>query len=283
MRPSINLIVLLLVLGLGSTIFAGQGTEDEIVRSYLQEAVAKHTRKLGWASVNFSVDRINRHNDYNDFTIVESAKLGNGSMSWLENGFSVGADFGIVFKERFAWSLGGEYWLKMGETLPANDTYLQLSTNTTVSADPKSELQIFGINTGLQYFLTNPPSTSQKQTGLSTRIGGTIGYYTASWDLWPEYENLNLSTNAPVSANTTFKGTAPGFSLGLGMDYPLGLLGFGLAMDASYLYLNFGNVAWYNSSGDEVIATAGGTAESRVDLSLTGVRGKIELKRYFDW
>jgi hypothetical protein len=171
----------------------------------------------------------------------------------------------------------------LGETLPENDTYLQLSTNTTVSANPKSELQVFGINTGLQYYLVNPPSTTQKLTGLAARIGGSIGYYTASWDLWSEYENLNLSTNVPVAANTTFKGTAPGFSLGFGLDYPLGLLDLGLALDASYLHLNFGNVAWYNSSGEEIIATNDGTADGRVNLSLSGVRAKIELKRYFNW
>jgi len=283
MRPVINLIVLLLTLGLGFSTVAAQETEDDIVNRYLNQTVAKHTHKLGWASVNFSVDRINRNNDYNGFTNVESDKLTNGTFSWIEQGLSFGADFGIVFKERFAWSLGGEYWLKLGETLPENDTYLQLSTNTTVDANPNSELQVFGVNTGLQYYLVNPPQTTQKLTGLTARIGGTVGFYTASWDLWPEYENLNLSTNVPVTANTTFKGTAPGFSFGFGLDYPLGLLDFGLALDASYLHLNFGNVAWYNSNGEEIIATNDGTVDGRVNLSLSGVRGKIELKRYFNW
>ena len=167
--------------------------------------------------------------------------------------------------------------------MPENDTYLQLSTNTTVAANPKSELRVLGVNTGFQYFLLNPPKTNQKLTGLAARIGATIGYYTASWDLWSQYENLNLATSTPVTDNTTFKGTAPGFSLGFGLDYPLGLLDLGLAMDASYLHLNFNNVAWYNSSDEEIIATNDGTVDGRVNLSLSGVRGKIELKRYFNW
>jgi len=283
MRPVINLIVLLMALGMGISTAEAQETENDIVNNYLNQAVAKHTHKLGWASVNFSVDRINRNNDYNSFTDIESDKLTNGTLSWIEQGFSFGADFGIVFKERFAWSLGGEYWLELGETLPENDTYLQLSTNTTVGANPQSELQVLGVNTGLQYYLINPPNTTQKQSGVTARIGGSVGFYSASWDLWPEYENLNLSTNTPIANNTTFKGTAPGFSFGFGLDYPIGLMDFGLAIDASYLHLNFGNVAWYNSSGEEIIATYSGTTDGRVDLSLSGVRGKIELKRYFNW
>jgi len=283
MRPVINLIVLLIALGMGISTVEAQETENDIVNRYLNQAVAKHTHKLGWASVNFSVDRINRNNDYNSFTDIESDKLTNGTFNWIEQGFSFGADFGIVFKERFAWSLGGEYWLELGETLPENDTYLQLSTNTTVGANPQSELQVLGVNTGLQYYLINPPNTTQKQSGVTARIGGSVGFYSASWDLWPEYENLNLSTNTPIANNTTFKGTAPGFSFGFGLDYPIGLMDFGLAIDASYLHLNFGNVAWYNSSGEEIIATYSGTTDGRVDLSLSGVRGKIELKRYFNW
>ena len=283
MRPVINLIVLLMALGMGISTAEAQETENDIVNNYLNQAVAKHTHKLGWASVNFSVDRINRNNDYNSFTDIESDKLTNGTLSWIEQGFSFGADFGIVFKERFAWSLGGEYWLELGETLPENDTYLQLSTNTTVGANPQSELQVLGVNTGLQYYLINPPNATQKQSGVTARIGGSVGFYSASWDLWPEYENLNLSTNTPIANNTTFKGTAPGFSFGFGLDYPIGLMDFGLAIDASYLHLNFGNVAWYNSSGEEIIATYSGTTDGRVDLSLSGVRGKIELKRYFNW
>ncbi len=283
MRPGIVLATFILALGLGTSVVIAQETEQDIVNRYLNQAVAKHTHKLGWAAVSFSVDRINRHNDYNDFTIAENPKLTNGSFNWLDQGFSFGADFGMVFKERFAWSLGGEYWLKMGETLPEGDTYLQLSTNTTVAANPKSELQVLAVTTGLQYFVKNPPKAATKLTGLSVRIGGSVGFYVANWDLWPEYENLNLSTNLPVNANTTFKGTAPGFSFGFGLDYPIGFLDLGLAMDASYLYLNFGNLAWYNTDGDEIVATIDGTADGRVDLALSGMRGKIELKRYFNW
>lgn len=283
MNSRFFMMVLALILTLGCGSILAQSSEQEIVNSYLTKAVAKHTHKLGWASINFSVDRINRHNGYNDFAIAESAKLSRGSFSWLDNGFSIGADFGMFFKEKFAWSIGGEYWLQMGESLPAGDTYLQLSTGTTVAADPKSELQIFAVTSGLQYFIWNPPKAATKLTGMAVRLNGSLGFYVANWNLWPEYENLNLSTSAPINANTTFKGTAPGFSFGMGLDYPLGLWDMGLALDANYLHLNFTNVAWYNTDGNEIVASVDGTADGRIDLTLSGVRGKIELKRYFNW
>jgi len=46
-------------------------------------------------------------------------------------------------------------------------------------------------------------------------------------------------------------------------------------------YLNFANAAWYNESGDEIVASVDGTEDGRVDLDFSGVRGKIEVKRYF--
>ena len=282
MRLKVAFVSMVLVLAFGLEMAVAE-TEQEIINRYLQKTVAKHTKKLGWASVYFGVDRINRHNDYNDFTIIESAKLTNGTFGWIRQGASFGADFGMVFNKRFAWSVGGEYWMKLGEALPGGDTYLQLSTNTTVSANPRSDLKIFGVTTSLQYYLLNPPSVAEKLTKWSVRLAGTVGYYSCSWDVWPEFENLNLATGAPEYMNATYKGTAPGFSLGLGMDYPLGFWDLGLAMDAGYLYLNFANVAWYNSQGDEIVASLDGTEDGRVDLALSGVRGKVELKRYFNW
>jgi hypothetical protein len=258
-------------------------TEQEIVNRYLQKAATMHTTRLGWASFSCSVDRVNRHNDYNDFAIVQSDRLGTGAFNWIDQGYALGADFGMVFKKRFAWSIGGEYWLQMGESLPAGDTYLQLSTGNTVSSDPKSELKVYGVTTGLQYYVINPPSLTAKLTKYTVRVGGTVGYYKAQWDLWPEYENLNLSTGLPEETNSTFTGTAPGFSLGMGVDYPIGFWDLGLSMDAGYLYLNFGNVAWYNTNGDEIVASVDGTEDGRVELGLSGVRGKVELKRYFNW
>ena len=276
-------LALTLICCLGFESVQAQLTEQEIVDSYLQKTVAKHTKKLGWASLNFSMDRINRHNDYNDFAYVESQKLTNGDFDWIRQGYTIGADFGFMVRKQIGWSIGGEYWLKMGETLSPNDSYLQLSTNTNVPSDPKSEIQVYGVTTTVHYYVMNPPIAGQRVNGLSARVAGSVGYYAASWDLWSEYENLNLSTSDPVDANTTFKGSAPGFSIGLGLDYPLNVWGLGVGLDMNYLYLNFNNIAWYNSEGEEIVASLDGTEDERVDLDFSGVRGKIEIKRYFSW
>jgi len=260
-----------------------QETEDEIVQRYMQKAVSKRTHKVGWMSVNFSVDRINRQNDYNDFATVESANLTNGTFGWLDQGYAFGVDFGMILKHRFAWSIGGEYWLKMGDELAANDSYYLQSSSTNVAADPKSQIQVYGASTSLYYYVLNPPQPVTMLNGLSVRVGGSVGFYSVSWDLWPEYENLNLSTSEPVNTNTTFKGTAPGFSFGLGMEYPLNFFNLAISSDASYLHLNFTNVAWYNTQDEEIVASVDGTKDGRVDLDFSGVRGKVEIRKYFSW
>lgn len=257
-------------------------TEQDIVNKYLQKAEKKHTKKLGWAAINFQTNRVNKDNHYNRFSEYVSPQFSQGGIDKLGAAFSLGADFGVVFKKNFAWFLGGEYWLKQGNEISGDVTYNAPSGPVTVT-DPASELSVLGFYTGIQYYLTNPPTTDNLLTGLAFRVNGTIGYYSASWDLWEEYQNLNLATSAPDGENATYKGSAPGFSLGVGGDYPLNLWDLGLGFDLNYLYLNFNNVAWYNSQDEEIVATYGTTEDHRVDLQLSGFRGKVELKRYFSW
>lgn len=268
---------------LAASAVQAQETEQDIVNRYLQKAVTKHTQKAGWASINVSMDRINRQNDYNDFATIESQDLSSGTFGWIEQGFSIGADFGMIIKERFAWSLGGEYWLKMGDELPANADYYIQSSGTTVTANPKSEVTLYGASTSLYYYVFNPPKPVNHLSGLSLRVGGTVGFYGVSWDLWPEYENLNLSTSEPVNSNAQFKDNAPGFSFGVGVEYPLNFWDLAISTDASYLYLNFNQVSWYNSQDEEIVASIDGSEDGRVDLDFSGVRGKVEIKKFFSW
>ena len=74
-----------------------------------------------------------------------------------------------------------------------------------------------------------------------------------------------------------------GFGVFTGIDYPLGIFDLAVGVDVGYLYLNFANVAWYNSQDEEVIATYTGDRDGRVDLDMSGVRGKVEIKRFFSW
>lgn len=271
-------VISLLVFAAGS--FVNAETEDEIVNKYLNRLEKKHVKKVSWISGSFNFHRINRDNDYNKFANYESNNLTGGEFSWLGDGFNFGLDMGVIFNRRFAWSVGGEYWMQMGEEL--SGTYSYLPTATTLE-NPKSEIKLYGISTGLQYYLMNPPTEDGILNGLAVRAGGTVGFYQVSWDLWSEYENLNLATNSSTGNNTTFKDNSAGFSFGMGIDYPLNFLKMNVGVDFNYLYLNFDNVAWYNQVDDEVVATYDGTSDGRVDLGFSGFKGKVEIKRFFSW
>lgn len=275
------LTALALALTLVGTVSAE--TEDEIVQRYLKKVEKKHVHKLGWVSVNYTLNRINRNNDYNSFANSVSSQFAETDLPWLSQASSFGIDFAVGMKKKFAWTVGGEYWLKLGATEEGPFTYSPPSGGTYVVENLQSEIKVYGVSTGLQYFILNPPVPNEPLNGLSGRVFGSVGYYHASWDLWPEYQNLNLSTASYEGENTTFQGNAPGFSLGFGGDYPLNFFNMAFCADFSYLYLNFDNIAWYNSQDEEVIVTYSGDTDGRVDLNLSGFCGKVELKRYFSF
>ena len=279
MRSKVFITMFILV-SILATSFVWANSEDDVVNKYLNRLESKHVKKVSWVSGSFNFHRINRDNDYNKFANYESNNLTNSDLSWLGDGVNLGLDMGIVFNKRFAWSLTGEYWMKMGEEISGDITYLP--TSTTVE-NPKSEISMYGIATGLQYYLTNPPNENGVLNGVSVRAGGSVGYYSVSWDLWDDYQNLNLATNTSTGNNTSFKGNSPGFSMLMGVDYPLNFFNLNLGLDFSYLYLNFDNVAWYNDQDQEVVASYDGTPDGRVDLGMSGFRGKIEIKRFFSW
>ena len=240
----------------------------------------KHIKKLAWVSGNFNFNRINRDNDYNKFANYESRNFTNGDISWLGDAQSLGFDLGVVFKERFSWSIGAEYWLPLGEELSGTYYYEPIGADIE---NPQSELKVFGISTSLQYYFYNHPKITGELNTLALRVGGSVGFYQASWDLWLEYSNLNLATNTPTITNTTYKDNAPGVSLNLGLDYPVKFYNMVLGIDFGYLYLNFDQVSWYNSIDQEIIASYSGDADGRVDLNLSGFVGKIQVKRFFSW
>ena len=281
-RKFAMIVAFTLALASAPVLFAGE-TEQDIVNRYLKKAEQKHTTKISWLSVNFTLDRINRENDYNRFAIYSSDHFSSTDIPWLGEGKSFGIDLGVVFRQRFAWSIGGEYWLKLGTHKTGSFDYNPPSGTPTVVTDLYSEIRVFGVSTSIQYYLLNPPFPQETQSNLALRLVGSVGYYQAGWDIWSEYQNLNLATSAPISENTTYKGTAPGFSFGVGADYPLKVFNLALGVDFTYLYLNFKNVAWYNAQNQEVIATYDGTSDGRVDLGLSGFRGKVEVKRFFKW
>jgi hypothetical protein len=280
-RKAIGVILALALAG--SISVEAQVKEQSIVDQYLQKSENMHVRKLGWVSLNFGVNRINRNNDYNTFATIESALLDGASLSWLSQAYSFGADFGVVLHDKFTWSLGGEYWLNLGESFDGTFNYFPSGGLPATITDLQSKISVYGGYTGFGYYVINPPSKSDQLRNLAVKVGGTVGLYLAKWNLWQDYQNLNLSTSQPANVNTTFQGTAPGFTIDLGVEYPVGIWNLAAVIDINYLYLNFGNIAWYNSNDEEIIVSWDGTDDGRVDLTFSGFRGKFEMKRFFSW
>lgn len=276
-----TLALLMGVIFLFATTVASQtSSEDEFINNYLKKIEKKHTSRLTWISGYFSFNRINRDNDYNRFANLESVNFTDASVSWLGDAKVLGVDFGLLFGKRFGWTLSGEYWLKMGETLEG--TYYYEPAGTYLE-NPASEIQVFGASTGIQYYLMNPPKVGASAKDLSVRVGAAVGYYQVKWDLWDEYQDLNLATNTTDASSATFQDSGPGFFMNVGIDYPTKVWNLVLGVDMCLQYLEFDNVAWYNSSEQEVVASWSGDSDGRVDLEFTGLRGKVELKHFFSW
>ncbi len=281
----ITLAALIVMIGIisASAQTPAEQAEKAIIEKYLNRKVKIETKKLGWVSASFTINRINRKNDYNKFASYSSTHFTDGSLSWLSQAKTFSLDFGTIISNKWAVSLSGEYWMTLGESHSGSFVYAPPDKTGGVVTDFKSEIEVWGASAAVQYYFYNHPTVAGKLEQLSLRAGGRVGYYQASWHLWPEYQNLNLATATYVDDNTTFKGTAPGFEMSLGADYPLKIWDMALGVDFGYLYLNFKNVAWYNTQDEEIVATYSDNNTCRVNLGLSGFRGKVELKRFFAW
>jgi hypothetical protein len=289
MRSRIAMIALgcFLMVAVGNA-FAGD-SEQDIVNKYLQKAEKKTQPKkearVGWFNVGAQYNRINRSStDYVKFDNALNTEMSGGSFNGLYNAKSINADLGTMVTRHLGLSVGGEYWLKNSETISGTVQYSPGGGAPISLVNPTSEIKVMGGFAQAQYYLLNPPSTSKQNHGVSAWLGGTAGYYGVSWSVFQAYQNLNLSTATPDpgGTNATFKGTAPGFSINMGIEYPI-ISGLTMSADANYLYLNFTNVAWYNSSNQEVVASYDGTKDGRVDLNFNGLRGKFAIRKYFKW
>ena len=279
MKFSKTVLTAVVLLAMSVPVFATD-TEEELTNKFLQRLESKHIQKLTWISGYFSFNRINRDNDYNKFAYNESQNFPTADVSWIGDAKSFGMEFGVIFKQKYAWSIGADYTLKMGEEISGSQYYIP---SATVIENPTSEVRLSGIHTGLQYYFYNAPTLNEKLSKLALRTGFSTGFHHVKWDLWQSFSNLNLSTAIPDGTNSTFEDNAVSFSLHFGADYPMNFMGMDLGLDISYLYLNFNRVAWYNAQDDEIVASYTINEDGRVDLNFSGIRGKIELKRFFNW
>ncbi len=260
-----------------------ENTEQDLINKFLKRTEEKHSSHLSWMSGSFSMNRINRDNDYNSFADFESTNFTNTDLNWLGEAKILGVDAGVIFMEKLSLSVGGEYWLKLGESQTGSFQYSPPGGPAITIDDLKTEVQVWGVSTGVSYYFFNKPTTANGLLKPALRVGGTVGLYQATWEVWDEYQNLNLSTALPEGQNIEYKSTAPGFGFNLGLDYPLKWHGIALGMQFGYEYLNFNDIAWYNASDEEIVASYDGTQQGRVELDLSGFKGKIEIKRFFNW
>lgn len=280
---SIISLTLAMVLA-GSCLTQANDKEQEIVSKYLARAEKMHAKKLGWVSFHYQYNRVNRAgNDYNKMASTLSTQIAGTDFKWITNTNAFGIEFGTIIKEKFAWTIGGELWSKAGDSYSGTFIYTPPSGTPVAVDNPKSEISVWGVTSGVQYYVMNHPNPADQLTGLAIRTGLNAGFYVAKWNLFDQYQNVNLSTGLDEGQNIAYKGSTLGFSFNLGADYPINLWDMSLGLDASYLLLNFGNVAWYNLQDEEIVATWTGDDTGRVDLDLSGFRAKVELKRFFSW
>jgi len=280
MRFKLTALTLILVLVAGSI---AAETESEIVARYLKKTEEKHTQGLSFLSLDFTFNRVNRDNDYNKFATYESQNFSTTNLSWLGDAKVLGFQGGVFLHKGLAWTLGGQYWFKLGESQSGTFEYTPSGGSATTVQDLTSEVSVWGVTTGVTYYPFTKPTPTSQLDGLALRVGGTIGWYQCSWQVWDEYQSLNLSTGLSQTDNIEFAGSSIGFSGVIGADYPLKWKNVALGLEVGYLYLNFANVAWYNSSDQEIVATHTGGTEGRVDLGLSGPTIKAEVKKFFSW
>jgi hypothetical protein len=184
-----------------------------------------------------------------------------------------------------AFTLGFNYWLKMGST-QSGDFNLSLvnATDPDIQTDfaLKSEIQVYGFGGEFGYFLTNPPDNDGVLRKIALKLSAGVGYYRANWELWQGVAGLNVDTQAEEPIDGTLTGSAPGGTLGISAEYPISFGGLVIQGTAKYLYLNFTSMKWYNNNNNQVVATYNASG-GQVDLDFSGPRAQIGLKKYLSW
>jgi len=283
-KKLIPLLVVIFAFAAVSVVYAQ--TEEEVIAKYLKKAEKKQERlqKTYFATISGSYGKFTDETDYNKFHVYANANINPGGPVegiWRSKQFS--ASMGTMVARNIAVSLGFEYWLKMGgETV--GDYTLQISPLGDMDDfSVRSEVSVYGISSGVDYYLLNPPDADGIAKSLGIRVGGGLGYYWTKWELWQGVSSINLSTGFEETAVEPLKGSALGFQGWIGFDYPTGIWGLVVGLDANYLYLNFSDVKSYNSLGEELYATYSDSPDDRVELDFSGPRGKFQIKKYFRW
>jgi len=270
------ILVMLVVFAATIAVSAFGETEDEIIARYLKKADKQHKNRIGFFAANFAYGRLTGPG-YENFNFASSSDL--ATVNGLVNphgGFwrsrELGFRLGLMMTYRIALNLGFEYWLPMNSDVDVDVTSISGTLETEASYESQSTINVYGFNVGVDYYLLNGPNEIGELPGLALRIGLEGGLYVSNWDLWQE----------SGEGFEPMKGTSPGFAIHGGLEYPTQFLGMVLAADAGYFFLNFNDLTSYNDvSGDLELTCQEDGSDLQLDFS--GLRGKIELKRYFRW
>ncbi len=262
----------LLVLGVFTVSILAQ-TEDEIVARYLKKTEKKHHTRTGFFSAGFAYGKLQDDHDYNKFVDYSNGNLVPGkALDGIYRSDQIGVELGFMLYSSLAFKAGFEYWTKFGSD---RDNY-------------QSEIQVYGLTGGVDYYLFNGPNAEGRLQGISPRLSLAGGIYFSNWEVWDGYDPINFTTGLPELTldddnSGPMKSTAPGITASLGVDVPTPVFELVLSAQGSYQYLNFSKVKAYNSIDDELYASYTDDINDRVELDFSGLRGKIELRRFFQW
>ena len=259
-------------------------TEDEIVARYMKKVEKKHKSKVGFFSTSFSYGMLANDNGYNKFINYANDRIAPGNpLGGIWRTSQISANFGMLLTSRATLKFGFEYWMQMGVDKTGDYTLSIEPIGAQTDFNLQSEVQIYGITGGTDYYLLNPPDKNGVFNSLALRVGATGGYYMAKWQTWDGLTPYNLTTASYESNDDPFKDNTIGFTVTAGADYPTPVFDLLLGVDIGYQYLNFGNVKSYNTVNEELYVSYSDSGTDRVDFDFSGLRGKIELKRFFSW
>ncbi|MEW5925027.1 MAG: hypothetical protein AB1746_13665 [Candidatus Zixiibacteriota bacterium] len=259
-------------------------TEDEIISKYLKKMEKQRKHKIYFGSIGFSYGKLPNNSDYNVYSNYANVNIDPGNPMtgiWRSKEFS--ANMGMMASRKVSFQLGFDYWLKMGDNTTGDYTFSISPLGTQTDFDLISQVQVWGLTSGIDYHLLNAPDNEGIVNGFNVRIGGGAGVYFSKWEVWSGANSFNLSTSLEELNIEPLKGTAPGFSAWIGADYPVGFFGMLLSANVNYLYLNFSDVHSYNDFDEELYLSYTSNPEDRVELDFSGFRGKVEFKKYFKW
>ncbi len=259
-------------------------SEDDVVASFMHKAQKKHKTKVGFFSASFSYGLLQNDNGMNQFKDYANSMISPGYPvpgAWRSYQFN--ANFGMMLNPRTALKFGADYWLKLGGDVTGDYTMSVEPLGVQTDINLKSEVQILGFSTGADYYLTNPPDKYGTTHALALRVGAMAGFYMAKWEVWEGLTSYNLATSSFESNRDPLKDNSIGLTVSAGADYPTPFWNMLLGLDVEYQYLNFDNVKSYNTVGEELYLSASDSGTDQVSLDLSGIRAKVELKKFFSW